>query len=227
MEKRPAGTIYISGKKQSHARPSKVSLVKAFALLFQNSISTRLDALLAFDSEVLKDHGIPDKVAVFVINAQGCIEMIFNIKNGITRSCKERVVELKGAHDQLSDFVLSHQTQIAHSDSRVLGELNLLLKSCMLFIHQFEQTCTLVWDLASMPNRPVDRELKGKFLRAIIEYQKKNDTDRFPRHSLICDLIDVSPLRFSERRYRDWKSQLLNHTFHLNRQPKGYKSGNK
>ena len=220
MSKHPVGTIYKVGQKQDIEKPTRVDLVRVFARAYQSSISLRLDALLSKGLHEMRVHGVSDRVAEFIRESMDCIDQVLKLKNGITTSSKRRVDFLEESHGRFKVYLMSQHSILAHPDSTVLDELNLLLEDCLHFVNQFKMTYSLVWDLSSMPNRPTDRDLKGKFLRAIIAYQERNDTDKFPSYSVICKMVEMSPMRFSERRYRDWKRQLKNHTFHLFRQPK-------
>lgn len=227
MKKYPASTIYKLGQKQHRKKPSRVDLARVFAFDYQRSISLWRDTLLPKELCLLRVLGVSDRVAEFIRESMDCTDQVLKLKNGITKSSKDCVDRLEELHGAFKVYLLSQQTSLAHSDPTVLDKLNLLIAYCLHFVNHFKMTCTLVWDLASMPNRPTDRVLKEKFLRAILDYQERNSTDDFPRHSVICKLIEVSPYSFSERRYRDWKHQLKIHTFHLLRQPKKQKCGNK
>ena len=227
MNKYPAATIYKLGQKQLQKKPTRVDLVRVFAFAYQRSISLRLDTLLSKDLCEMRVLGVADRVTEFIRESMDCIDQVLKLKNGITKSSKDCVDCLAESHGAFKVYVMSQQTLLAHSDPTVMNELNLLLDDCLHFVNQFKMTCSLTWDLASMPNRPTDRELKKKFLLAIIDYQEKNSTDAFPQHSVMCKLIEVSPYSFSERRYRDWKRQLESHAFHFFRQPKKQRSGNK
>ena len=145
-------------------------------------------------------------------------------QNGITKLSKDQVAGLRISHDRLKDSVNSHHHRISKIDPRTLDELNLLLGECSFFIDHYRDICNAIWNMQALPNRPVDRDLKQKFLYAVIDFQDKNCTDKFPPHRDICEAIGISPLRFSARRYRDWKAQWVNNTFHLLRQPKKVKA---
>ena len=226
MKNNSTSRTFISGKAKRPKKPTRVLLAKGLAFHFQKSIRSRLDALDCIKDHELKAIELSIQLDSFINESYDCINTIFELKNGITKRSKDRVAQLRISHDQFKGFICSMQPEINHINSDYFNNYELLLEDCLHFINQFRMTCDLVWDLTSVPNRPADRALKEKFLYAVIEFQEKNRTHEFPTRMYICQAIGVSDLRFSERRYRDWKAQLLNHTFHHVRQPKK-SSGNK
>ena len=164
--------------------------------------------------------GIKAEIEDFIVDAFECGDAVLGLKNGITKSCKSKVAKFRIEHDRIKAAVFLNENEISRVDPKVSAELGLLLDDCLHFINEFRKTCDYVLNLASIANRPVDRELKRKFAFAVIHFRELNKTDKFPPYLVICDAIGVNPLRFSERRYRDWKTQMLNHTFHHFRQPK-------
>jgi hypothetical protein len=224
MEKSLPSTVYIDGKKQAPKRPTRVLLVKGAALHFRIAMRSRLDALSRMRYPELNDLGISSQVDALINESNACIAMVLELKNGITKLSKDQVAGLRISHDRLKDSVNSHHHRISKIDPRTLDELNLLLGECSFFIDHYRDICNAIWNGQSLPNRPVDRDLKQKFLHAVIDFQDKNCTEKFPAHRDICEAIGISPLRFSARRYRDWKAQWINNTFHLLRQPKKVKT---
>jgi hypothetical protein len=168
----------------------------------------------------LDRRGITARIEDFIADAFDCVDEVLGLKNGITKSCKNRVAKFRIEHDEIKAAVFSNENEISRVDPKLSVELGLILDDCLHFINQFRMTCDYVLNLASIANRPVDRELKRKFAFAVIHFQEINKTDKFPPYLVICEVIGVTPLRFSERRYRDWKVQMLNHTLHHFRQPK-------
>ena len=220
MESTLTSRTYIGGKAKRPKNPTRVLLAKGFAFHFLKSIRSRIEALGRIQHHELEAIEISIQLDSFTTEAYDCIDTIFELKNGITKKIKDRVAQLRISHDQFKEFICSMQVEMNHMNSDRFNNVELLLEDCLYFINQFRRTCDLVWDLTSVSNRPVDRALKDKFLYAVIEFQEKNRTHRFPTRTDICEAIGISDLRFSERRYRDWKAQLRNHTFHHVRQPK-------
>jgi len=222
MEKYLSITIHKIDKKQKSIdpKPTRVSLAKRLAIDFQHSLNLRFHCLSKMNRTELDRRGITARIEDFIADAFDCVDEVLGLKNGITKSCKTRVAKFRIEHDRIKAAVFSNENEISRIDPKLLAELGLLLDDCLHFINEFRKTCDYVLNLASIANRPVDRELKRKFAFAVIHFRELNKTDKFPPYLVICDAIGVNPLRFSERRYRDWKTQMLNHTFHHFRQPK-------
>lgn len=228
MEKHLFSTIYKNGQKQKHEKsnppPTRVYLAKSFAFIFLHLLTLRVDRLSKMNLTELVRLGIRAEIENFIADAFECGHEVLGLKNGITKSCKSKVARFRIHHDRIKAAVFSIENGISRIDPKLLAELGLMLDDCLHFINEFRKTCDYVLNLAALANRPVDRELKRNFAFAVIEFQNANNTSKFPPHLVICKAIGLSPLRFSERRYRDWKSQMLNHTLHYFRQPKKVKS---
>jgi len=224
MEKHLPSTIYKDGQKQKHEKPdpppTRVFLAKSIAFLFLHMLTLRIDRLSKMNRTELDRLGIKAGIEDFIADAFECGDAVLGLKNGITKSCKNHVAKFQIEHDRIKAAVFANETEISRIDPKLSAELVFMLDDCLYFINDFCKTCDYVLNLASIANRPVDRSLKRKFEFAVIQFRKENETDKFPPYLVICEAIGVNPLRFSERRYRDWKVQMLNHTFHHFRQPK-------
>jgi hypothetical protein len=93
---------------------------------------------------------------------------VLGLKNGITKSCKNHVAKFRIEHDRIKAAVFANENEISRVDPKLSAELVLLLNDCLHFINEFRKTCDYVLNLASIANRPVDRELKRKFAFSVV-----------------------------------------------------------
>ena len=220
--------IYKSAKVKDVPRklPTRVSLVKIFAFIFQKELSQRMDEIESIHKSIPIGSEIAFELQVFVHDALNCINKILNLKNGITVECKAHVEQLNNSLVKFKSATQHLTKANIRIDANGTNPLVILTDDCQHFINQFWITCDLYWASKKLPFRPTDRLLKLEFLTAVIYYSESVNTEKFPPYLWILKQLKVTKKTISERTYGLWKDQLENETFHHFAQPKK-KFGNK
>ncbi len=121
------------------------------------------------------------------------------------------------------------QSYKSHYES--LNNLDLpesLKKSCaklIMFVLELVETFDffdgMITDIRKIPNRPTDVKLRVLIHEIILDYQKKNKTNKFPTHPFILKNLSKHqpPLKLSERQYFNYKKWLRRGTYYWYIQP--------
>jgi hypothetical protein len=214
--------IYTSGvkKEKQEQLPSRVSLVKFFALKFRKEISQRMDEFESINQDSPIGSELASELKVFVTEVLNCINKVLSLKSGISTDCKNHIDKL-----QLSLIKFKSVTQKLTGGTFAIykDDTNpwaILTSDCQHFINQFWMTCDLYWASKELPFRPTDRELKFNFLKAVIHYSETVNPKRFPPYLWILKELKTPKKTISARTYGLWKKQLENETFHKFTQPR-------
>ena len=167
-------------KKAKKKLPTRVSLVKSFAMIFQKEISQRMDEIVFIHQNTPIGSELASELKIFVNEALKCIHKVLSLKNGITTDCKSHIDEL-----QRSLMKFKSSTQYLTSNNFTSGEDGanpwaILIDDCQHFINQFWMTCDLIWASKKPPFRPTDRELKYEFLKTVAHYDETGHNKKFP-----------------------------------------------
>ena len=159
--------------------PSRVSLVKFFALQFRKGISRRMDKFESINQVNPIGSELASELKVFVTEALNCISKVLNLKHGISIDCKSHIDQLQCSlikFKSLTHNLTSGTFAICEDDA---NPWSILTNDCQHFINQFWMTCDFYWASKGLPFRPTDRKLKFQFLKAVIHYSESVNTKRF------------------------------------------------
>ena len=214
--------IYTSGviKEKQEKLPSRVYLVKFFALKFRKEISQRMDEFESINQDSPIGSELISELKVFVTQALNCIDKVLSLKNGISTDCKNHIDQLQRSLMKFKSITqkLTNGTFAIYEDDA--NPWAILTSDCQHFINQFWMTCDLYWASKELPFRPTDRELKFKFLKTVIHYSETVSPKRFPPYLWILKELKTPEKTISARTYGLWKKQLENETFHKFTQPR-------
>jgi hypothetical protein len=208
--------IYTSGvkKEKQEKLPSRVSLVKFFALKFRKEISQRMDEFESINQDSPIGSELASELKVFVFEALNCINKVLCLKNGISTDCKNHIDKLQRSLIKFKSVTQKLTNGTFAIDEDDANPWAILTRDCQHFINQFWMTCDLYWASKELPFRPTDRELKFKFLKTVIHYSETVNPKRFPPYLWILKELKTPKKTISARTYGLWKKQLENETFH-------------
>jgi len=214
--------IYTSGvkKEKQEKLPSRVWLVKFFALKFRKEISQRMDEFESINQDSPIGSELASELKVFVTEALSCINIVLSLKNGISTDCKNHIDKLLRSLIKFKSVTqkLTNGTFAIYEDGT--NPWAILASDCQHFINQLWMTCDLYWASKELPFRPTDMDLKFNFLKAVIHYSETVNPKRFPPYLWILKELKPPKKTISARTYGLWKKQLENETFHRFIQPR-------
>ena len=214
--------IYKSGvkKEKQEEFPSRVSLVIFFALKFRKEISQRMDEFESINQDSPIGSELASELKIFVTEALNCINKVLSLKNGLSKECRSQIDQLQRS---LMKFKSSTQNLTNSTFTSSENDMNpwvILVHDCQHFINQFWMTYDLFWATKKLPFRPTDRDVKFKFLKAVIHYSETVNPKRFPPYLWILKELKTPKKTISARTYGLWKKQLDYETFHHFTQPR-------
>ena len=214
--------IYKTGKvttPKHDAPPSRLAMIKKQASILE---FTLLTVLTEINGHQLDSVGLKDFRSQFNELVDRTFKVISHAKSSRHRVKSALRAEVTILRKTLASF--SESLKINLITQSMLGEkvapfIEKSVQSIDGFIVHFDTICDLVWAGHKLPFRPTDRELKKKFLDAVIQYGDIYRTEKFAPYSWILKHPNMDQQELSPRTYGLWKKQLDAGTFHHFVQP--------
>jgi hypothetical protein len=214
--------IYKTGKATTpkhDAPPSRLAMIKKQADILK---VTLLVALAEIDRHQLDSVELKDFKLQFnelVAKTFKVISHINTSRHKVKAALRLEVTMLRKTLASFGESLKINLTTLSMLDEKVAPFIEKSVQSIDGFVVHFDTICDLVWAGHKLPFRPTDRELKKKFLDAVIHYSDFHKTEKFIPYLWILKYLNIDQKELSPRTYGLWKKQLDAGTFHHFGQP--------
>jgi len=215
-------TIYKTGKATSSkhdAPPSRLAMIKKQADILEFKLSA---VLTEIDLYQLNSVGLEDFQSQFnelIAKTYKVISHVNSSRHKVKSALRSEVTILRKTLTSFSESLKINLTTRSLLGAKVAPLIEKSVQSIDGFIVHFDTICDLVWAGKKLPFRPTDRELKKKFLDAVIRYSDLHKTEKFAPYFWILKHLNMDEEELSPRTYGLWKKQLDAGTFHHFVQP--------
>ena len=214
--------IYKTGKvttPKHDAPPSRLAMIKKQASILE---FTLLTALTEINGHQLDSVGLKDFKSQFnelVTKTYKVISHAKSSRHRVKSALRSEVTILRKTLASFSESLKINLTTRSLLGEKVAPLIEKSVQSIDDFIVHFDTICDLVWPGHKLPFGPTDRELKKKFLDAVIQYGDIHRTEKFAPYFWILKHPNMDQQELSPRTYGLWKKQLDAGTFHHFVQP--------
>jgi hypothetical protein len=214
--------IYKTGKATSSkhdAPPSRLAMIKKQTTILEFTLSAVLPEI---DFHRLDSVGIEDFLSQFDELIAKTFKVISHVKSSrhrVNAALRAEVTILRKTLASFSESLKKNLITQSMLGKKVAPFIEQLVQSIDGFLVHFDTICDLVWAGHKFSFRPTERELKKKFLDAVIYYGDFHKTEKFAPYFWILKHLNMDQQELSPRTYGLWKKQLDEETFHHFVQP--------
>lgn len=217
------GDIYRAGIKQSTKPPeppTRLAIIKTFAGIADLRLSLLVHYIYSNYSDDLDQLSCQEEFEKLIDDFFQLANVIYESRIKVTKKTRSDVTELKQAIDQFRLKLESFGKDGCLTNRNFFIILDELANELDTFVFQFDATCDLLWASKALPFRPTDRDLKKRFLDAVIYYCDERKTEKFPPYFWVLKHLKLPDKKLSPKTYGLWKKQMNAGVFHLALLPK-------
>ena len=217
------GDIYKDGKKQSTKPPeppTRLAIINTFAGIADLRLSLLVHYIYSNYTVDLERLPCLDELEKLIDDFFQLAQVIYESKFKVTPKTRSDVAAMKKAIDEFRSLIESFYGYEPQTNKAFVSDLDELAGQLHTFVFQFDATCDLLWASKALPFRPTDRDLKKRFLDAVIYYCDERKTEKFPPYFWVLKHLKLPDKKLSQKTYGLWKKQMKDGVFHLALLPK-------
>lgn len=214
--------IYKSGKAQEPkrtARPSRLKLIKGLATNFRIKLLLILSEIHSHQSEASDEQNLKMELEKLVSDALQVINEINASAYKVKPLLRKEVLMLRKKLVGLNEKFKSGTSLQDSAPTAFFSCVQRTIDTVDAFAVHFDTICDFIWFGEKFPFRTSEREKKGKFFYAVLQYRKLHMTQKFIPYFSVLRLSGLNKKQLPQRTYGFWKKQWCAGTFHHYVQP--------